>query len=433
MVRFEISDFFAPAKILYWHEKLKKTPYFSEKERRRLEWHLLSKVLDHCFENVPFYKTCYKRRNIKRTDIQSLADLQKLPVIHKRDVFQFHDQFKAARFKRYNPKKLHTSGTTGSPLIIYWDQQSNIMELLCQWRHFSWFGYHLGDPFLDIGNFKGHLNKPVEWNWQCRGLLTSIRFWNENNIREFAYTLSKYKIKFWRGNPSALYELCECFSKANIQDVKPDFIITIGETLLPFQKEFIEKWANCPVRINYGLLEHTALICQCPEEQNHIAWEYGIVEIVKDDGTPAKPGEEGRVVSTGLHNKAFPLLRYDTGDFAVRSEKACPCGRTMPILKNMTGRLYDHVLDANQKRIFGLHYAFKNVNGIRYSQIVQDIPGILKVYIIPTPDYNQTAQEQLLKNLFVETGDSMKINILVVESLPYPSERKFKFVVNNVK
>ncbi|OVE79707.1 hypothetical protein BVY01_01660, partial [bacterium I07] len=74
---------------------------------------------------------------------------------------------------------------------------------------------------------------------------------------------------------------------------------------------------------------------QCPESKGyHIAPEYGIVEIIASDGTAARDGEEGRLIATGLHNRAFPLIRYDTMDFAIASERRCTCGRTLPIIRN---------------------------------------------------------------------------------------------------
>ena len=104
--------------------------------------------------------------------------------------------------------------------------------------------------------------------------------------------LRKYRVKLWRGHPGALYWLCYLLHDAGHDDVKPKCIFTCAETLLGYQREFMESWSGVCVCDSYGLKEHTALICQCPEGRYHIASEYGIVEIVKDDGSPAKPGEE---------------------------------------------------------------------------------------------------------------------------------------------
>ena len=128
----------------------------------------------------------------------------------------------------------------------------------------------------------------------------------------------------WRGYPECIYHLCRLLADAGIEDVKPKTLVCVSVDVLHYQREFIESWAEVPLCDSYGQDEHIALITQCPEAgEYHIAMEYGIVEIIKEDGSPAKPGEEGRIVGTGLHNKAFPLIRYDTMDCAVASERTC--------------------------------------------------------------------------------------------------------------
>lgn len=402
-------------------------------EQEALQWKLLSPLLDHCFEKVPYYRERLRRLGLSRDDFNSLEDLPKLPVISKSDVIECMEAFKADGFERYRPKPLRTAGTTGSPMQVYWDLNSNILELVCTWRHYSWFGYRLGTPFLDLRNYRDHLTGRWAWNWKCRGLETSIRFWDESNVDECARMLKKRKIRLWRGNPTAIHQLSRYFDQAGIRDVKPECIINVGDTLLDYERNFIETWAGIRIGDSYGLTEHTAFLCQCPEGSYHIAPEYGILEILREDGTPAESGQEGRIVSTGLHNLAFPLLRYDTGDCAIQSDGVCACGRTLPIVKDFTGRVADRVFDGRGRLVSSLHRSFKLVNGIRYSQIVQEQPGTLDVYIIPAQDFDPDSPDQIAAKLHRALGDGMTIRVRIVEKLPFPSANKFKFVVNRLK
>ncbi len=54
-----------------------------------------------------------------------------------------------------------------------------------------------------------------------------------------------------------------------------------------------------------------------------------LIEILKSDGSPAELGEEGEIVHTDLHKRAFPLLRYKTGDMAKLEKINCPCGENL--------------------------------------------------------------------------------------------------------
>ncbi len=256
---------------------------------------------------------------------------------------------------------------------------------------------------------------------------------NASNIERYAAALRKYRVKLWRGHPFPMYSLCRLLSDAGIDDVKPKRVFSHAETLWDHQRWFIESWTGAPICDNYGLKEHNALICQCPEGGYHIAPEYGIIEIIKDDGSPAQPGEEGRIVATGLHNKAFPLLRYDTGDYAVQSDRACSCGRTLPLLEKLTGRIDDRLLTADGRWISITRFAFPLVEGVRKAQLVQEESLALDVYLVPGRGYNREGEAVLRAEYKKRLGEAMDIRIHRVEEVPFVTTRKFKFVVCKLK
>jgi phenylacetate-CoA ligase len=172
---------------------------------------------------------------------------------------------------------------------------------------------------------------------------------------------------------------------------------------------------------------------QCPEGNYHISPEYGIIEILREDGTQAGQGEEGRILSTSLHNMAFPLLRYDTGDYVIPAAGTCACGRTLPIVGELTGRVEDKVLDTSGRWVSSLHRSFKFESGIRCSQIVQNAVGSIDVYIVPADGYNQTIQNNIVRGLLSELGDRMEIRVHIVRELLFRSSKKFKFVINRIQ
>lgn len=72
--------------------------------------------------------------------------------------------------------------------------------------------------------------------------------------------------------------------------------------------------------------------------------------MLDDDDQPCGPGEAGRVVITGLRNYAMPLIRYQVDDYAELDE-ACDCGRGLPVLKRILGRVKDiWVLPTGEQR-----------------------------------------------------------------------------------
>lgn len=431
MVEFRISDFFYPHQLLYWRRLLWKSQYYSAERVKTLQWKLLSNLLDHCFDKVPYYRNLSAETGLTRSDFRSISDLSKIPVLDKNTLLDYHEDFKADNFEHYRPREIHTSGTTGTPLIVYWDKGSNILELACVWRHFSWTGYKLGEPFLDIRSMPIN-NQAYSWNWKCRGLEISSDNIDISNIRDYAHLLQKYRIKMWRGHPAAIDSFCRLLEDAGIDEIRPRRLFTVAEALLSHQRNYIESWAKVPVCDSYGQREHSAFICQCPEGGYHIAPEYGIVEIIRNDGTSAQPGEEGRIIATGLHNRAFPLLRYDTGDYAIPSNRQCRCGRTLPLVESFTGRIDDRIQKTDGRWVSGFGFTFFHAKGIRTAQIVQKQPDAVDLYLVTEKNYSDETDIHLTGELKKKLGESMKVRIHKIGEVPFHSSGKFKFVVNKL-
>jgi phenylacetate-CoA ligase len=432
MREFRISEFLSVRELLYWRRKLWKSQYDPPEKLAALQWSLLSRLLDHCFRNVPYYRREYAGLGFKRTDIRTLKDYSRLPVIDKEILLGRGDEFKADDFGRHRPKEIRTSGTTGTPLSVYWDIHSNVLEIVSQWRHFSWSGYRLGTAFLDIRNRPSNLPEGYRWNRNCRGLELSAEGIDRSNIERFAAIVRKFRPKLWRGHPSAMADFARLLQENAIEDLRPRIVVSTAETLLENDRAFLEKWAGVPVCDNYGQNEHVALICQCPRGGLHIAAEYGLVEILGNDGRPAGPGEEGRIIATGLHNRAFPLLRYDTSDLAIPSIQPCACGRTLPLVSSLTGRIDDRIKRADGKWISGLAMTFKLLRGLRKAQLVQNHPKELDVHLVPGEDYGPEVEQEIRIKLEARLGPGMEIRIHCAESIPFPATGKYKFIVNRL-
>jgi phenylacetate-CoA ligase len=57
-----------------------------------------------------------------------------------------------------------------------------------------------------------------------------------------------------------------------------------------------------------------------------------------DTGRQVGPGETGEVVAT-VFDKAYPMIRFGTGDLSHYTDEPCPCGRTAHRLVKILGRL----------------------------------------------------------------------------------------------
>jgi phenylacetate-CoA ligase len=78
---------------------------------------------------VPYYRELFRKHRLDPRSIRSAADLQRLPLLDK-DVFRTDPlRFVAGRGADDRLFKLRTSGSTGSPVEIYHDVRSLLMNL----------------------------------------------------------------------------------------------------------------------------------------------------------------------------------------------------------------------------------------------------------------------------------------------------------------
>jgi phenylacetate-CoA ligase len=104
-------------------------------------------------------------------------------------------------------------------------------------------------------------------------------------------------------------------------------------------RALIEQSFGAPVFDRYGCREVGNIASECPAHAGlHICPHTQYVEVLRSDGSPAKPGEVGRLIITQLINRAMPFIRFEIGDLGVMADGDCPCGRHWPRLERVTGR-----------------------------------------------------------------------------------------------
>src|SRR5690606_15500097 len=136
----------------------------------------------------------------------------------------------------------------------------------------------------------------------------------------------------------------------------------------------MEEAFGCKVFNQYAASEPSCFWSSCEEGTLHIHPEYGISEVVDDDGNPVPPGVEGDVVVTSFLSRVFPLIRYRLGDRAILAPPGtkCACGREMPVVEMVVGRR-DDILYVPERGFVGrLDPVFKGTMPLLEAQIVQE-------------------------------------------------------------
>ena len=163
----------------------------------------------------------------------------------------------------------------------------------------------------------------------------------------------------------------------------------------------IEEVFGCPVFNRYGCREVGVIASECPAHQGmHIAAEGLLVEIVQ--GTdPVGPGEPGGDPGDGLAQPGTPLIRYRIGDMGTWEVGPCPCGRGLPRLREVSGRVTDFLVGADGRLVSGVYlatYVVARRTSLGQVQILQEEPGRVRYRIKPGPSFQGQDDLDYLQN-----------------------------------
>ena len=399
----------------------------------------LRTLIVHAYDTVPYYRERMDAIGLKPDSIRSLEDLPKLPLLHRETV---RDQLPRLLSRRFSPRQRihgHTSGTTGAPLQVYWDRQTCIVNNVVDWRQKIWAGMKYGEPYAVLFGrmiVSPTRRKPPFWrmNYLHHQLWLSTFHLSPANLDAYVDKLRSYRPVAIEGYPSTLFILARHLARTN-QTLPMRAALTTSETLFPEQRATIEQAFACRVFDFYGQAERVVFATECERhEGHHPNLDYGILEIVNDRGEPVREGELGWIVGTSLHNHAMPLIRYVTRDVTRLRMKPCSCGRTFPVMDDVTTKAEDIVVTRDGRFISPstLTHPFKELHDVVESQILQETRDELIVRIVRAKDYDEGQAPRLTHALHQRVGEDMRIRIEYVPELERTASGKFKWVISKV-
>lgn len=398
----------------------------------------LRAVVAHAYETVPYYRELWDERGLRPSDVTSVDDLRKLPVLTRESLIAHRERLISRSAGRRGLRMASTSGTTGYPVSVYWDRNVSVMNNACLWRARGWCGVGFGRPYATL---MGRMivpmrqKKPPFWrfNRSWNQLILSAYHLDERTVPHYVEEMRESGVEMLEAYPSAAYMLARYMEMRSAR-IPLRSVLTSSEPLLPVQRELIEDRFECRVFDAYSQAERVAFASECESHEGlHVFEEYGVVEILDGAGEPVAPGSAGQIVATGLHNMAMPLIRYATGDAATLKPGRCSCGRTLRLLETVTGKAEDIVVTPGGRMIPGplLSFAFNGVRGIVRSQLVQDRPEALMVRLVVGADFEERNEASIRSGL-EERLPGVGITFERVDEIPMSSRGKYRWVVSSV-
>ena len=389
-------------------------------------------MLRHAASGVPHYRSHWKGK-------PSSTDLADWPILEKDAVRRAPESFIAECSPKLYPET--TSGTTGTPLRLV---RSAAVErewyALFEARSRRWYGVDRFTPWAILG---GRLVVPPErteppfwvWNAGLNQLYLSSYHLRPDWVAHALGEMACRGVRHVYGYPSAVHQLARAAIDAGgsateaARRVGLKVVVTNAEPLLDVQRRDIEAAFGCPVRETWGMAELVAAAGECEHGKMHLWPEVGVVEVDDDQ----------EVIATTLIARDQPLIRYRLGDRLAETPPApgdtsCPCGRTLPVIAGLEGRVDDALVLADGRRIGRLDPVFKGDLPIREAQIVQDTPTRVRLSFVPADGFDDSSRLELRQRLADRLGggqdqDQLEIVLDAVERIPRDANGKFRAVV----
>lgn len=390
-------------------------------------------MVEYARAQVPYY------RGLPRLDPgASVAEmLGALPVLAKAEVRANPADFRPRDLHRLAVVRFRTSGTTGAPLEVVQTHRAHATVWAGMERFWRAAGVRLGDRRLSFtgnrvvaGAGSGPFGRVDRVNAR---MLMSVYHLGERTVDRYLDEMERFRPAFVDGYPSALLVCARRLAQTG-RRIPLVACFPTAETLSPEDRQVLEAGFGTRVYDQYGSAEGAALVTECPAGSLHVNPEVGVVEVLREDGAPAAPGEEGWLVLTGLQNQAMPLIRYRIGDLArAGTGGRCACGREMPRITALSGRQDDVVVTGDGRRIGMLSFnVFKWTTGIAASQIVQESVDHFVLKLVPGAGYDPSQAQVAVNALRERVGAEVRVDVQVVDDLPRGANGKLRAVVSKV-
>ncbi len=320
----------------YYDERLET---LSKEERTAYQNAELQKIVHHAYENAPAMRKKFLDRRVKPDDIRGIKDLERLPITHKHELAQLQQQdppfggFLGVPLERL--KRICMS-----PGPIYEPEELDKED--DRWTQaFFAAGFRKGD----IGQitFSYHLVPPAFWFEDALHRLHCIAIpGGVGNTDLQVRMMHDLRVTGYIGTPSFLVNI----SRKAIElgyDLQRDLSLEVGfvagEMLTKSLRSELETSFGMILRQGYGTADVGCLAYECFQKTG-MHFPYNCVVEIVDPDTERQlgPGETGEVVAT-VFDKAYPMIRFGTGDLSYFTEEPCACGRTTHRLVKILGRL----------------------------------------------------------------------------------------------
>jgi len=420
---------------------LEKSQWWSREKLLDYQWQELKKLLKQAYQEVPYWQDVFKRLNMTADDIRTYADFQKLPIIDKEDIRKNKARMISNNWQGKTWTK-STGGSTGVPLELDYTPDSYDWRVAVSKRGYGWAGCEDGKLSAYIWSVNIGKTSRIKslkeklFFASLRQKRFNIFQWGETEMDQCLNFINRSKPRVIVSYATGVYQFAKYIKEHKKICATVPSIITGAEKIHPFERELIESVFHGKVFNTYGCREFMLIAAECEKHSGlHLSLENLFIEILDESGQPVPPGTVGAVVVTDLHNYGMPFIRYRAGDLARLSPHLCSCGRGLPLLEDVEGRILDLIQTPDGRKITGVYFPhlLKEFTGIKRFQILQKDLNVLIVKIIKDTNFDHSQLSSMREEIVKVVGNSVQVVFEFVDNIPLTQTGKFRVTISNIK
>lgn len=371
-----------------YYNRLLGSQYWQAEQWQEHEENAKRELVGFAIKSIPFYREHYGKTGFETGDMEQERWFEKLPILEKHHIReQFEELTDRSAIKWAGATT--TGGSTGMPLKVRYDRR--VPHEAFTWRLLEWWGTGPWDSggyvWRNPRSRRQQVVNDLVW-WPTRKVKLDASMMSVETMEQFIRQFNRIKPPVLQGYVGAISELADFVERNRVATHVPKWVWLTSAPITTTIREQVERVFKAPVCDQYGSCEIGSIAAQCPERSGlHVNSEHVGIEFVGDDNRPVATGEWGRTLLTHYDEFIFPLIRYENGDRGRWLGKSCPCGRTLPLMDSVKGRISEMFELPSGRKVNGEYLttifdAFPEVvDGFRVVQrrdlsiVVEYVPG----------------------------------------------------------
>ena len=393
----------------------------------------LKKVLTAAVNFIPYYQQAWSPA---QKEAALAGRLEGLPLLEKNDVRRTPETFLRQDMQTFLKQVFHTSGSTGTPIASIWTVPEVRASLaIREARSAGWAGVSYKLP---RATFSGRIVEPNPLSfgpYHRFNLIERQAYFSAFHLRPdtahfYIDALRKHHIQWLTGYAVSYYLLAKFILDQHLAVPPLKAVITTSERLTPEMRHIMESAYGCRVFEEYSTVENAIFCSECEHGRLHVSPDVALVEILRSDGSPCAPEEVGEVVTTSIMRRYQSFIRCRLGDLAMWDGEPCPCGRAMPVIKEVLGRLEDVVIGPDGRQMVRFHGIFVDQPHVREGQIIQETIDKIRVKVVPADVLDQADIDDIVERVRQRLGPQVQVVVEPVALIPRTAAGKFQAVVS---